>query len=230
MAQDRRDQIVQAAFACLADKGFEGLRMRDVAAAAGLNIATVHYWFATKEDLIRGVHQATLTRFAMTLPDQGTPAERLAGYLDGIASLVENDTALRRVLAEIAVRGNRHEEMAAALAATEDRWFATMAGLLREGAAQGQWRAEVEPESAAGLIITTIKGAFMPVTAAARPERLRSAFAQLRQWLIKEDGRARTALRGSAGPNRRWGRTRAACYPSTGRAPRPAGPAANRSY
>jgi AcrR family transcriptional regulator len=184
MAVDRRDQIVAAAFACLADKGFEELRMRDVAAASGLNIATVYYWFANKEDLIRGVHQATLSRFAATLPDAGTPAERLAGYLDAIVSLVENDAGLRRVLAEVAVRGNRHEEMAAALAESEDRWFATMAGLLREGAAQRQWRAEVDPESAAALIITTIKGAFMPVTATAHPERLRSAFAQLRQWLL----------------------------------------------
>lgn len=186
MTHDRRDQIVEAAFACLSDKGFEGLRMRDVAMAAGLNIATLHYWFATKEDLIRGVHEATLSRFAVTMPDEGTPAERLAGYLDAIASLVENDAGLRRVLAEIAVRSNRHDEMAAVLAGTEDRWFAAMADLLREGAARGQWRVEVDPEAAAALVITTIKGAFMPVTAAARPERLHSAFGQLRRWLIKD--------------------------------------------
>lgn len=97
MAHARREQIVEAAFACLADKGFEGLRTRDVAATAGLDIATLHYWFATKEDLIRGVHEATLARFATTLPAEGSPAERLSGHLDAIASLVENDAGLRRV-------------------------------------------------------------------------------------------------------------------------------------
>jgi AcrR family transcriptional regulator len=186
MAQGRRDQIVEAAFTVLADKGFEGLRTRDVAAAVGMNVATLHYWFATKEDLIRGVYEATVARFATAFPVEGTPAQRLAGHLDAIASLVENDGRLRRVLAEIAVRGNRHDEMAAALARNEDRWFAVLAGLLRDGAAQGQWRAEVDPDAAAALVITTIKGAFMPVTATARPERLRSAFGQLRRWLLRD--------------------------------------------
>jgi hypothetical protein len=59
--------------------------------------------------------------------------------------------------------------MAAALTDTENRWFATMAGLLREGAAQGQWAVDVDPQAAAAPILTTIKGAFMPVTAAAHP-------------------------------------------------------------
>lgn len=188
MAQGRRDQIAEAALACLADKGFEGLRTRDVAAAVGINVATLHYWFPTKEDLIRGVYESTLSRFAVTMPAEGTPAERLAGYFDAVLSLVENDTGLRRVLAEVAVRGNRHGEMAAVLAENEDRWFALIAGLLREGAAQGQWGAGVDPESAAALVITTVKGAFMPVTAGVHPERLRAAFGQLRRWLVAGAG------------------------------------------
>src|SRR5262249_59342556 len=51
---ERRDDLVRAAFACLAVGGFEGLRTRSVADRAGVNIATLHYYFPTKEALIGG--------------------------------------------------------------------------------------------------------------------------------------------------------------------------------
>ena len=39
----RREQLVLAAFHQVAEHGFEGLRTREVAAEAGVNIATLHY-------------------------------------------------------------------------------------------------------------------------------------------------------------------------------------------
>src|SRR6476646_5650800 len=59
----RRQDLVQAAYDIIATEGFEGLRVRDVAARAGVNIATLHYYFHTKEDLIRGVVDLLLQRF-----------------------------------------------------------------------------------------------------------------------------------------------------------------------
>src|ERR1700737_998675 len=53
--EDRLKALVQAAFNQIAERGFEGLRTREVAAGVGLNIATLHYYFPTKESLIRGV-------------------------------------------------------------------------------------------------------------------------------------------------------------------------------
>src|SRR4051812_2528672 len=48
----RRAALLEAAYAVVADKGLEGLRTRDVAARAGVNIATLHYYFGTKEALV----------------------------------------------------------------------------------------------------------------------------------------------------------------------------------
>src|SRR5215471_20341726 len=52
---ERRRSLVLAAYDLIAEKGFEELRTRDVAMKAGVNIATLHYYFASKEDLIEGV-------------------------------------------------------------------------------------------------------------------------------------------------------------------------------
>src|SRR5882757_6025799 len=52
---ERRREVIQAAYQTLAEKGFEGLRMREIAKRAGMNHATLHYYFAGKEALIDGV-------------------------------------------------------------------------------------------------------------------------------------------------------------------------------
>jgi AcrR family transcriptional regulator len=51
----RRKLIVEAAFKGIAKEGFEGLRTRDIAKQVGINSATLHHHFTTKEDLITGV-------------------------------------------------------------------------------------------------------------------------------------------------------------------------------
>ena len=53
----QRQALARAAYQIIAESGFEGLRTRDVAERVGVNIATLHYYFSTKEDLVRGVMQ-----------------------------------------------------------------------------------------------------------------------------------------------------------------------------
>src|SRR5205807_7131455 len=74
-SEDRRHALVAAAFGQIAERGFEGLRTREVAAEAGVNIATLHYYFPTKEALIRGVVAHAMGRFRSTLAPHGSPDE-----------------------------------------------------------------------------------------------------------------------------------------------------------
>ena len=50
-----RATVLRAATALFADKGFEGATTRAIAAAAGVNIATVHYHFGPKQALYKAV-------------------------------------------------------------------------------------------------------------------------------------------------------------------------------
>ncbi|HEX2646820.1 MAG TPA: TetR family transcriptional regulator, partial [Candidatus Dormibacteraeota bacterium] len=61
-SEQRKQQLVKAAFTQIAERGFEGLRTREVAAEVGVNIATLHYYFPTKEALIRGVLEHAMGR------------------------------------------------------------------------------------------------------------------------------------------------------------------------
>jgi len=48
VTEQRREELVRAAFNQIAEHGFEGLRTRDVANEVGVNIATLHYTFRQK--------------------------------------------------------------------------------------------------------------------------------------------------------------------------------------
>src|SRR5256885_4284878 len=95
---DRKTALVQAAYRAIAAEGFEGLRTRDVAGDAGVNVATLHYYFPTKEALIRGVIGHAMRRFIATLPTEGSPLEQLRSHLRGLASLIQDDQQLWAVM------------------------------------------------------------------------------------------------------------------------------------
>lgn len=185
---DRREQISQAAFASIAERGFEGLRMRDVAERAGVNIATVHYYYASKEQLIHAAYGELQARFRATTPAAGTAAERLTAHLQGVRDLLLEDSALRGVLAEIALRARRDPELEKAVRQVEDAWFDEVRALLLAGLEDGSWTVPLDPDAAAALVLSLCKGACLPVLGTSRPDALRAGFDQLLDWLTEDSG------------------------------------------
>ncbi len=54
-AEDRRQQIIRAAIALFAQKGFEGTTTREIALAAGVSEALIFRHFPTKQDLYAAI-------------------------------------------------------------------------------------------------------------------------------------------------------------------------------
>src|SRR5438128_5556591 len=104
---DRRRALVAAAYRRIATDGFEGLRTRDVAADVGVNIATLHYYFPTKEALIRSVIGQAMQRFGETMPAHGHPVDQLRRHLDAVATLLKEDQQLWAVMGELVLRAPR---------------------------------------------------------------------------------------------------------------------------
>jgi AcrR family transcriptional regulator len=77
------ERLLQAAYELVAEVGVGGLRTRDIAERAGVNLATVHYCFASKEALLRALYDFILIRFRSEserlLEGKTTPAEKLRG-------------------------------------------------------------------------------------------------------------------------------------------------------
>ena len=97
VGDERRRSLVQAAFHLIAEGGFEQLRTRDIAARAGVNIATLHYYFARKEDIIQSVVEYLLRQFMTAyLPgspfEMKTPLEQIRGELAEMQYLLTRKT------------------------------------------------------------------------------------------------------------------------------------------
>src|SRR5437588_8000441 len=129
--EDREQALVQAAFKQIAERGFEGLRTREVAAEVGVNIATLHYYFPSKESLIRGVVEHAMERFRSTLAPHGSPADQLRNHLRAVRKLLQAEPELGTVMGELALRSARDPAIAAILRETDDAWHKTMRGFLR---------------------------------------------------------------------------------------------------
>src|SRR5919201_7164919 len=134
---DRRRALIAAAYARIANEGFEGLRTRDVAADVGVNIATLHYYFPTKEALIRSVIGHAMQRFTETMPGDGSPLDQLRGHLRALASLLKQDQQLWAVMGELVLRAPRDPELGRIFRQTDAYWYRTLAGLLQRAIDQG---------------------------------------------------------------------------------------------
>jgi AcrR family transcriptional regulator len=179
--ENRRQALVQAAFNQVAERGFEGLRTREVAAEVGVNIATLHYYFPTKEALIRGVVELSMQRFRSTLTPHGSSADQLRNHLRAVRRLLGDEPQLGAVMGELALRSARDPAIAAIMEETNGAWHRTVRGLLRRAARDGHLRAELDSDDVASLVLATLTSMTLP--AVAGPARADQALRQLERWL-----------------------------------------------
>ncbi|MEU1964390.1 TetR/AcrR family transcriptional regulator [Micromonospora sediminicola] len=151
----RRQEIVAAAQRLIADKGFEGLRVREVADRVGINIATLHYHFPSKEALVAAVVQdivGRLDRVPAGDVQPPPPREHLAGHLHHVLDQFERHREQFVVLNELYNRAIRDEALRRVLQASDTAWTDYLVPILRAGRDNGQLRADLDPVAAATLI------------------------------------------------------------------------------
>jgi AcrR family transcriptional regulator len=164
--EQRRQSLVEAAYHLIAAGGFEQLRTRDIAARAGVNIATLHYYFASKEDLVQGVVEYLLKQFMTAyLPDSSyamkTPLEQIRGELAEMRDLWQEKPEVFIVMNELTLRSIHDPVIHQHLQWLDKGWHAYLEGVLREGREQHLFRADLDPERAATWLIVLLKGTIL---------------------------------------------------------------------
>jgi len=164
-AEDRRREIVEAAFALLAAEGFEGFRTRDVADRVRINSATLHHYFATKEDLVAAVAAQLEERFR----SEKAPRRAMKGVPPALAALRAEfaDMSFYRrhrpemlvVYRELAIRAERDEATRGPVVRLNDEWRASIERILKAGIGEGTFREDLHVASAATLIAGALWGA-----------------------------------------------------------------------
>jgi AcrR family transcriptional regulator len=102
----QRQHILDTALSLMAQGGVAGTSMRDLAAATGLNVASLYHYFPSKQDLLVAVlaERGFLDELAITAPTPGdrTPTIELADLLNEILqSMLEVEDFIRLMLGEV---------------------------------------------------------------------------------------------------------------------------------
>ena len=180
---DRRTALVEAAFRRIAQDGLEGLRTRDIAADVGVNIATLHYYFPTKEALIRAVIGQAMHQFSATMPSAGAPVDQLRAHLRGLAQLLREDQQLWPGMGELVLRAPRDPELGRIFRQTDEFWHRTLRDLIGRCVEQGAIAPLSDPDATAALIIVAIKGLSLPTVVGFDPDRVDQVFRQFERLL-----------------------------------------------
>ena len=171
-ADIRRPAIAAAARALIAERGFEGLRTRDIAERVGINVATLHYHVPTKEALIEIVAQSMRDDFiaqGKAWRREGlTPLQELQAEIAEFRDTMEHNPQLFAVLAEMVERSRRDPKIDAALRPLLNHWHQQMVDVMTRGRRDGSFRADLDPRAAAtvvtGAMIATQRPPFQGVS------------------------------------------------------------------
>jgi AcrR family transcriptional regulator len=185
----RRKLIVEAAFAAIAKEGFEGLRTRDIAEQVGINSATLHHHFPTKQDLIDGVadHLEQRLRSEKTRP-ASRPASRALAAFDGqfedVVRYQLDKPDILAVYREFVARAPRDPAIRALVERLHNGWRAGIVEILKQGQGDGSLRSDIDPEAAAGLVLSTAWGLVSHIFRST--DELDAAARQLRSWMTSK--------------------------------------------
>jgi AcrR family transcriptional regulator len=204
---DRRAEIAAAARALIVEKGVEGLRTRDIADRVGINIATLHYHVPSKEALIELVAESLRDAFIQQTIDRPrahlSAAERMELEFVDFREIALERPEILLVFSELMERGRRDERIAEAILPMKRRWRQILADLLSEGVRDGVYRADIDPEAFASIMMSSCIGFCRnPKRTAESFERL---VAELRRSIANPAHAAAAGLSNPAGSPRHSG-------------------------
>jgi AcrR family transcriptional regulator len=189
-AQLRRAQILDTAFAAIAEVGLESFRIRDVAVRAGINAATLLHYFPTKEVLVAAVATRLEEFYATHRPGSSIPAvdarARLRAEFADVAEIRREHPNVWEVHRELIIRSDRDPAIAAIVTRLTDGWRTSVRAILAAGRHSGAFRADIDIDRAADVIVSALWGAATLLHASA--EGLAAMADQFDSWLGAPEG------------------------------------------
>jgi len=189
----RRAEIALAARDLIAEKGFEGLRTRDIAERVGINIATLHYHVPSKEALVELLAQSLRDEFAAQhmqgLALGASALERLRKEFADFRDTLVNNPKLMLAMTELSERARRDAKVAAVIAPMRANWARQIAAILEAGRDDGSFRADLDPQAAGAMVMGAMVTARM---ADPNPQFFDRVAAELERAVAKRDKAGKT--------------------------------------
>ena len=161
----RRGAILAAAGKVFHAHGYAATTMEAVAAEAGVAKGSLYNYFRNKQDLFTQLFAETIAgdeAETEQLVAEAIPAdEKLRKLIDNVFAQLERYTAIGGLVLEFwatAARQQHQGELAEMFEQMFSRWRRRIGAIVTQGIESGLFRAEIEPESTASLIMAMMDG------------------------------------------------------------------------
>ncbi len=176
---ERKAEILQAALSVFSRKGFDAARMEEIAAAAGLSVGGVYWYFDSKVEislaLMDTIYTPDVESFRELLAAPGTCRERLRRYF--LDSLREEAEMLPLTF-DLYRLASCEPRIKAALATYVAHYRRLLAELMQQGADRGEI-GRVDPGAAAVTLMALYDGLLQTALAATDELDLEGMLAQV---------------------------------------------------
>lgn len=156
----RREQILAGARACFLRKGFHAASTAEISAEAGVSVANLYQYFATKEELVQALVEEDL-HSDLALLQMVDQAPTLAEGLERTTDLVISDPDMQdygRLRLEMLAEAARNPAIAEIVRRADDRMVAALARLIERRQANGEVDPAIAPTTTARLLISFFDG------------------------------------------------------------------------
>lgn len=164
--QQQRGKIIKAATMCFCRLGYHETTVQDICDEAALSKGGLYTYFKSKEEILAAVVEGSflggLEQARGAVAAGGSAIEKFdrvaATVIDRLVAPEPYAAQSPQLLFEIWAKASKNPHLHALCAQGYERWREFLAGLLREGIAQGQFRPEVDPDALAAILVAVFDG------------------------------------------------------------------------
>ncbi len=161
VAAERRTQIIDALFACLAVSGHETVTVKDIAREAGLHYGVIHYYFKSKDEIVSAMADSIIAKYEQRMLGAILPARSAAEKIEAAVGFLVDEfifnRRLNRVFYNLVQMAFEREAVRDALRKQLRVYRGHIADVVREGIETGEFRVR-DSERSASLMVALIEG------------------------------------------------------------------------
>jgi AcrR family transcriptional regulator len=159
----RRAQIMDAARACFARKGFAQSTIQDICAEAGLSPGAIYRYFKSKNDIVFAIGdegREAVLEMIEEMKGRHTALEVLDCIGERFFGLLAEPMADQGMLAhpELWAETLRNPEMREHTLRSMEAWRNALAALIEKGQEEGVFGREIDPQACAMVLIASFEG------------------------------------------------------------------------
>jgi AcrR family transcriptional regulator len=170
--EKKRQEILQSAHLCFAEKGFEASTVDDIVARSGLSKGAIYNYFRSKDEiylaLMEGQTNDSGSKFAKAIAGRKTSVDKLNYLIEAYLDNDPNDDENKGhaiVHYEFRLYSTRNPKLKEVLTERYKNFFVSLLiGIIKEGQMLGEFNKKLDPETYADVFWAMVNGVTLQAT------------------------------------------------------------------